>query len=187
MAALIASVLLVLAQPAAASWRQENASPPGGIWQFSAVSCTSITTCMAVGTAGSSLLAESRGAGGWTVVSIPDPGGGQLSGLACTSASACEAVGQFPIGGTNFATLAEVWNGSSWAIQPTPNPGGATSSQLNHLSCRSASACEAVGQFTSGGATQTLAEVWNGSSWVIQPTPNASGATNSQLNGISCV
>jgi hypothetical protein len=186
MAALMASVLLVLAQPAVASWRQENAAQPSGIWQFSAVSCTSLTTCMAVGNANSTLLAESRSGSGWTAVSIPDPGAGQLSGLVCTSASACEAVGQFSNGGTT-QTLAEVWNGSSWSVQSTPNPGGATSSQLSDLSCKSASACEAVGQFTSGGATQTLAEAWNGSSWSIQSTPNASGQTSSQLAGISCV
>jgi hypothetical protein len=184
--ALVVSVLLIVAQPAAASWRQEDTAFPGGIFQFTAVSCTSTTTCMAVGNTSSALLAESRSGSTWTIVSIPDPGGGQLSGLVCTSASACEAVGQFTSGGTT-ETLAEGWNGSSWSIQPTENPSGATSSQLNDLSCKSASSCEAVGQFTSGGATQTLAEVWNGSSWTIQSTPNASGQTNSQLTGVSCV
>jgi len=124
--ALVASVLLVVAQPAAASWRQEDTAPPGGIFDFTAVSCTSTDTCMAVGNTTSALLAESRSGSTWTIVSIPDPGGGQLSGLVCTAATACEAVGQFSNGGTT-ETLAEVWNGSNWNIQPTQNPAGATS------------------------------------------------------------
>ena len=139
---------------------------------------------MAVGNA-TGLLAESRSGSTWTVVNIPDPGAGQLSGISCKSASACEAVGSF-VSGATTETLAEAWNGSTWSIQATPNPGGATGSQLSDVSCKSASSCEAVGQFTSGGATQTLAEAWNGSSWAIQSTPNVSGATNSALSGVSC-
>src|SRR5690242_16138497 len=124
---------------------------------------------MAVGTVDSSLLSESRSGDTWTIVSIPDPGAGQLPGIWCTSSSSCEAVGRFDNGGTT-QTLAEVWNGSSWNIQPTPNPAGVTSSQLNDVSCISASRCEAVGQATSGGNVQTLAEEWNGSSWAITST-----------------
>ena len=118
-------------------------------------------------------------------MSIPDPGGGQLTGISCKSASFCEAVGSFNNGGTTD-TLAEVWNGSSWSVQSTPNPAGATSGQLSEVSCETASFCEAVGQFVSGGATQTLAEGWNGSNWTVQSTPNVSGASQSVLSGISC-
>ena len=185
MAALAASAVLVLAQPAAASWEQETTPVPSGSqWQFSAVSCTTTSSCMAVGTVDSTLLAESRSTSGWSIVSIPDPSGAQLSGISCTG-SVCEAVGQFDNGGTT-QTLAEMWNGSSWSVQSTPNPGGATSSQLSGVFCKSASVCEAVGQSSNGSATQTLAEAWNGSSWTIQSTPNASGQTSSQLNGVTC-
>ena len=31
-----------------------------------------------------------------------------------------------------------------------------------------------------------MAEVWNGSSWAIQSTPNPSGAKNPVLNAVSC-
>ena len=187
-AALLTAALLTAAQPAAASWLQKSTPPPSGatIWSFSAVSCPSGTFCMAVGTTDSHLLAETRNGGTWTVVNIPDPGGGQLPGVSCTSASFCEAVGSSSSGGVT-EVLAEVWNGSTWSTQSTPNPPGAADSQLNAIACRSASSCEAVGQFTNGsGATRTLAEVWNGSTWKIQTTQNASGADNSQLNGVSC-
>jgi hypothetical protein len=185
-AALVITGVLMAAQPAAASWLQQGTPVPSGasVWQFNAVSCTAPSSCMAVGSA-NGLLAETRSGNTWTVVSIPDPGGGQLTGISCTSTSACEAVGSFDNGGTT-ETLAEVWNGSNWTIQSARNPAGATSSQLSEVSCRSASACEAVGQFTSGGATQTLAEGWDGSSWTIQSTPNVGSATNSVLSGVSC-
>ena len=185
-AALVLTGVLMAAQPAAASWLQQDTPMPSGasVWDFSAVSCTSTTSCMAVGNA-TGLLAESRSGSTWTVVNIPDPGAGQLNGISCKSASACEAVGSF-VSGSTTETLAEAWNGSTWAIQATPNPGGATSSQLSDVSCKSAASCAAVGQFTSGGATQTLAEAWNGSSWAIQSTPTVSGATNTALSGVSC-
>jgi hypothetical protein len=185
-AALAASAILGIAQPASASWLQQTTPTAGTNWTLSAVSCTATTSCVTVGNVDGSLLSETRSGNAWTIVSIPDPGSGQLPGISCTTASACEAVGQFTSGGTVQA-LAEVWNGSNWAIQATPNPSGATSSQLNDVSCTSAARCEAVGQFTSsGGTVQALAEVWNGSNWAIQATPNASGPANSQLDGVSC-
>ena len=185
-AALVMTGVLMAAQPAAASWLQQGTPVPSGasVWDFTAVSCTSTTSCMAVGNA-TGLLAESLSGSTWTVVNIPDPGAGQLTGISCKSASACEAVGNFSSGGT-METLAEVWNGGTWTVQSTPNPSGATASQLSDVSCKSASSCEAVGQFTSGGATKTLAEAWNGGSWTIQSTPNVSGAANSALGGVSC-
>ncbi len=84
-------------------------------------------------------------------------------------------------------TLAEAWNGISWTRQPTPNPPGATHSSLSGVSCPSATACTAVGFYTNGAGTDvTLAELWNGTSWAIQPTANPSGATGSALSAVSC-
>jgi hypothetical protein len=187
--ALAASAVLVLAAPAAASWRQQSTPAPSGTnptWRLSAVSCAGVTTCMSVGNVNSSLLSETRSGNAWTIVNIPDPGGGQLPGIWCTSASSCEAVGRFDNGGTT-QTLAEVWNGSNWSVQSTPNPAGVTSSQLNDVFCVSASRCEAVGQATvSGGNVQTLAEEWNGSNWTIKTTQDVGGATTSELSGVSC-
>ena len=183
-AALVVSAVLVIAQPASASWLDQTTPPPGGSgtsWELTAVSCTGTATCVAVGNVGgNALLSETRSGNTWTIVSIP--GNGLLSGISCISASSCEAVGQ----GSDGATLAEVWNGSSWTIQTTQNPAGAAGSQLNDVSCKSASECEAVGQFDNSGTTQTLAEKWNGSTWVIQSTPNSSSAAESALSGVSC-
>ncbi len=190
-AALVTSAVLLVAQPALASWQEQFTAMPTGAstWSFNAVSCNVPFSCMAVGNfddnSGGHLLAERLSGSTWSVVTIPDPGAGQLTGIDCTSASACEAVGQW-VNGATTETLAEVWNGSSWSVQSTPNPSGATSSQLSDVSCTSASRCEAVGQWVNGATTETLAEVWNGSSWARQTTPNPSGATSTVLNGVSC-
>jgi hypothetical protein len=70
-------------------------------------------------------------------------------------------------------TLAEVWNGTSWAIQATPNPTGVKGTFLSGVSCKSAAACTAVGDYeNSAGSYAPLAEAWNGTSWAIETTPN---------------
>ena len=72
-------------------------------------------------------------------------------------------------------------------IQPTPNPTGSTGTFLNRVSCPAANACTAVGDyFNSSDILRTLVEAWNGTTWVIQPTPNPTGSTSSQLQGVSC-
>jgi hypothetical protein len=84
-------------------------------------------------------------------------------------------------------TLAERWDGSSWRIQPTPNPHAATSSALSGVSCTSSRACVAVGQYDYGSnVLATLAERWDGSSWILLAAHIPVGATASQLAAVSC-
>jgi hypothetical protein len=107
--------------------------------------------------------------------------------VSCTSAAACTAVGHYVDSGGVEVTLAEAWNGKRWAIKATPNPKGAKSSSLLGVSCTSAAACTAVGEYVdSGGVEVTLAEAWNGKRWAIKATPNPKGAKSSSLFGVSC-
>src|SRR6202011_4675585 len=47
-------------------------------------------------------------------------------------------------------------------------------------------ACRAVGSYTNKITVDvTLAEVWNGSTWVVQSTPNPKGAQSSIFSGIA--
>jgi len=79
--------------------------------------------------------------------------------VSCTSAQACTAVGDHGASTSPNLTLAERWNGTAWTIQDTPNPVGATASELRGISCISASACTAAGDyFGSRGPPLTLAE-----------------------------
>lgn len=74
---------------------------------------------------------------------------------------------------------------SGWSIQPTLD--GPSQGALNRVSCTAASACIAVGSaVNSSGATQTLAEQWNGSQWVVLATPPIAGASSGSLSDVSC-
>ena len=163
---------------------QPTPSPSQGGATLSGVSCTSASACTAVGGSSAGTLAEQWNGTSWSIQPTPNPaqGGGFLTSVACTSAAACTAIGL-----SNAGILAEGWNGTGWSIQPTPTPAGAQFAFLNTVACTSASACTAAGAYVnSSGSFQTLAERWNGTNWVIQPTPNPSGAQSGFLNGVSC-
>jgi hypothetical protein len=110
-----------------------------------------------------------------------------LDGVACSSSTKCEAVGYSESGSGSSVTLAERWNGTKWALQATPNPAGAIASTLKAVACSSATHCEAVGSYNnSADVLVTLAEVWNGTQWAVQTTPNPADATNVTLNAVAC-
>ena len=124
----------------------------------------------------------------WTAQPTAGPTNAFLSAVSCTAANSCEAVGSFVTGAFQLATLAEVWNGTSWASQSIPNPSVSQNSALTSISCTSASSCTAVGNYQYGGVPyiNTLGEVWDGTSWRLQSTPNHSYAGQNILNGVSC-
>ena len=109
-----------------------------------------------------------------------------LNGVSCSSTSECTAVGNYYIG-MSPVMVAQRWNGTKWSTQRTPTPTGASSTALDGVSCVSASACTAVGYYNNSTASVTLAERWNGTKWSIERTPNPNGASNSELDGVSCV
>jgi len=166
-------------------WRiQRTPSPAAGGGALFGVACTSAVSCTAVGFSNSGTLAEHWNGTTWAIQATPNPpqGGAGLSGVSCTSAVSCTAVGF-----SNLGTLAERWDGTRWRIQATPNPSGAPFSFLNAVACTSSSACTAAGGYgNSSGMLVTLAERWNGTTWVIQRTPNPSGAQFSLLNAVAC-
>ena len=128
---------------------------------------------------------------GWSIQTTPNPAGAQdayLSGVSCKSTSACTAVGysQNQDAAPNGLTLAEAWNGSKWVIEPTPTAAN-VHAYVSGVSCTSVTACTAVGYYVNGTLnTTTLAEAWNGSKWLIEPTPNPAGSRASELSGVSC-
>lgn len=169
------------------TWTLEPITAPSSgakVQVLNSISCVSKTTCTAVGywsmntgrTAVLLPLAEAWNGKNWAVQATPVPNGGQYAGLygvSCTSATACTAVGYSSLG-----TLAETWNGKKWSIQSTPNP--SSDSSLSGVSCLSTTACFAVGTWYSDQGPaypyltpEALAEAWNGTKWVVEPTPPA--------------
>jgi hypothetical protein len=127
------------------------------------VSCTSASTCTAVGPAlpaGNALIERWNGRQ-WSVQPTPIVKNDTLSlyGVSCTSAARCTAVGEKDLPDTCGyecypvpRTLAERWNGKSWAVQRTPSPRtvgdhykSPAQLALQAVSCSSAKACIAVG------------------------------------------
>jgi hypothetical protein len=170
------------------AWTQQP-TPNPAVSNLAAVSCNAANSCTAVGDFISNgvvqTLAEHWDGSNWTVQQTPSPPGATRSfllGVSCTSATACTAVGFFDNSAGNQLTLAERWDGSNWTVQQTPNPAGSTTSQLNEVSCSSATACTAVGSATG----QIWAEAWNGTNWTIQSTPIPGGGSDPSLSGVSC-
>jgi hypothetical protein len=131
----------------------------------------------------------SGGGGGWELQTTPNPSGAASSRLAfasCSAASACTSVGEYVASGGSKAPLAESWNGTAWTAQTPPNPTGGTGGELLGVSCTSSTSCMAVGYAEVSGAYQSLAEVWNGSTWTVQSVPSPAESFSSELTAISC-
>jgi hypothetical protein len=178
-------------------WRVEPTPnlPSAEINEFSAVSCTSGRACTAVGSHAASLsspgftLAQRWNGTSWRIQHTILPNGAASStftGVSCASATACTAVGAAIGKATRRGVnLAEAWNGTSWRVQAIPTPMGSTGSSLFAVSCTSASACTAVGNYgNAAGRVLAMAERWNGKAWRIQPLPRPAKVT--QLFGVSC-
>jgi hypothetical protein len=106
--------------------------------------------------------------------------------VSCRSATACTAVGNSGNVDTTV-TLAERWTGRKWLVQPTPSQSGTSASELTAVSCSSATACIAAGDYYNRSGTDvTLAERWNGRKWAVQRTPNPPDDGASLLKGVSC-
>ncbi len=165
------------------SWSiQTAAAPAGGVGnvEFSAVTCPSASSCVAVGEyatenvsglyipEASKTLIESWNGSTWSVQASPNVEGKKanlLAGVSCTATSACTAVGnaRASYGSGQYVTLGERWNGSTWSTQTTPNPTPRTEAKLEDVSCASASMCMAAG--TDGYTGRGFGESWNGSEW----------------------
>ncbi len=171
------------------SWAAQKASIPSTS-SLPALSCPAAGDCTAVGQTDGSLLAVALRHGTWATQSVPGVPGSPFEGLqavACHSVGACEATGFYDnSAGTVGLTLAERWNGSSWTMQTTPNPSGTEFAELVSVACSAAATCTAVGSWSNlAGATVSLAERLEGSSWSIQVTPNPLPGTG-QLFAVAC-
>jgi hypothetical protein len=162
------------------------------------VSCISADACTAVGyyvIARGGLfktLIESWNGTHWSVVPSPNPGTRRngnanfLDGVSCVSADACTAVGYYEDIEGDTLNLIESWNGTIWSV--VPNPSVETTYGLNAVSCASADACMAVGHYfgQTSNVNKTLAELWDGTTWSVVPTPNRGSGPDDDLSGVSC-
>lgn len=155
------------------------------------VACTSPTNCFAVGYYITELayqtLIEQWDGSSWSVVPSPNVNfthDNRLFAVTCPSATQCFAVGYYE--GSGLRTLIERWDGNSWSIVPSPNTNATQPNYLTKVTCTSDTNCFAVGYYYTGSVYQTLVEQWNGSTWSIIASPNASAMQDNQLRGVTC-
>ena len=179
-----------------------NASPPAanGFYPGSSlqsVSCTSSTTCVAVGryklsSGDSAPLVEVWDGHRWSIQGAPIPAGSTDLGLldvSCASRRACVAVGSYSIlpGPCAVCTLplVEVWDGRSWSLQATATPKGAFDYSLGDVACTTRRWCMAVGRAYLTNQLVALAEEWDGTRWSIKRFPTPPGQA-SEIDAVSC-
>ena len=173
------------------AWSIVTAPSPGSVSILGGVDCVSSADCWTVGHSDGQTLAEQWNGTAWHVVNTPDTSPSaenELGNVTCASAADCWAVGDAEVGGVE-ETLAEQWNGTAWSIVATPNSSPTEENGLAAVDCVTTSDCWAVGFSDSGagGVQQTLAEQWNGASWLIVPTGNANTTQDNYLEDVSCV
>lgn len=129
----------------------------------------------------------------WTLVPMPAVGSSNVNaadnlyGLKANSPTDVWAVGTAGVIGSagSHSTLIEHWDGVSWTRIPSPNAG--TDPLLHSVTTvNAANDIWAVGDDTAPGTTrlQTLTLHWNGSSWTVVASPNASG-TSTTLSAVT--
>jgi hypothetical protein len=169
---------------------------PGG--NLEAVSCSSVQSCLAVGTINERdgtlvQLAEYFNGISWVVVPTPTTGTqSSLSSVSCVSSGSCIAVGQ--TGGQQHP-LVERFDGRNLTIVAVPPPEYAdpevfgskySGAVLQEVSCASSSSCDAIGWDeialqTAGG----FAEHWDGTSWHLEAYPAPANSVYYN-GGLSC-
>jgi hypothetical protein len=130
------------------------------------ISCTTSTTCTAVGSTQTksevqASFAERWNGKAWVLEELAKPKEAKttlLVGISCTSSEACIAVGSYYNSSGTIATLAEHWNGKEWTIEETANLKEAKEASLDAISCTSPETCTAIGAYSQNNRQTTLAE-----------------------------
>jgi hypothetical protein len=167
---------------------------------LAAITCSSGTSCFAVGTyskskyLGQSLVQQWNGRG-WAVVGSPNPPKPNnqvvgLTGVSCASATSCLAVGHGGTSGEDATPtpLSLRWTGARWVIVSTPTAPRYSLYALNGVACPAGNACLSVGTtyvydpHTFVTNARAHAERWNGARW-SEASP---GGTTPPLAAIEC-
>jgi hypothetical protein len=155
------------------------APPTGeeGLNYLNGVSCTSSTSCTAIGTNAGKAVALRWNGSEWKSLGTPNAGSNTYGYISCATANSCVAE-------LGHSAKAESWNGTSWTAYTVPTPTGGSAPSLDGVSCDLKTECFAVGSYTKETKTLSLAELYNGGSWSVVSTPNL--AKGGLLNSVSC-
>ena len=126
----------------------------------------------------------------WSVVTAPDPpgpGGSDLMAVKAFPDNNVWAVGTYDDANGRKQTFALHWGGNAWTTVPSPNVGSA-SNWLLGVDGTADDNVWAAGYLDPGDGSpfQTLTLHWDGSSWIVIPSPNVGRAPN-YLTGVAAV
>jgi hypothetical protein len=149
--------------------------------ELSSVSCTSTSSCMAVGetstpgTAVAQTMTDQWNGATWsTVTSLNGAGAGSgLVSISCPTASFCMALGQTSSNTSGEAPFDLVWDGAQWSLPDTSG----TAPPIGSVSCATTTSCMA--------AADNFYSQWNGSTWTQLSTTETSD--DDEANGITCL
>jgi hypothetical protein len=186
-------------------WGAHAESGAGGTWTFQAgvtrnpgqkngilrgASCAAATSCMTVGSYGTSngvpaMMAQQQSGSSWTLFNLGIPAAAsraELNGVSCPFTTWCMAVGyKLPVFSTNRPLAMVYTSSSSWSDAGAVSTSDA---KLHDVSCTSSSSCVAVG--FAGSAP--IAQKWNGIGWTATAAPPVPGAYSiGTLASVSCV
>ena len=165
---------------------------------LSGVSGTSSSDVWAVGSAGRSTSDQVQilhwNGQVWSAVSAPSPGLEPfLTSVVALAPNNAWAVGEatLPVNSSESTAqpLIEHWDGTSWSVVQSPSlPSGGTTGLLLSVAAVSANNIWAVGEFLDPNLNeyQTLTEHWDGTSWSVIPSPNATTGHN-YLAGVTAL
>lgn len=180
-----------------ASWKAVPAANPYGDTHtvLSGISCPTMSFCSAVGDASDVsgvqvTLAETWNGKSWAIQPTPNPPAAkksQLVAVSCASRRSCVAVGTYTLSHGVSEGLAYIWGGATWTLMKTARLASA-STMFSGVSCFEIRDCVAVGMYLNSNTDDwvTLAELWQGSAWTAQQTPQATGSIVDDLQGVSC-
>lgn len=156
------------------SWQATSAFKGKSVF-LDAISCASVTMCMAIGVDGATngLLAEQWDGSSWSVsFDTPNDNAGQQGDeVSCPTATFCME---------NTGTTTMSWDGSNWHQQNADVPEFSGTG----LSCGSATNCVITEDIEDpqSGDVSFAAETWNGLSWQASDL----AGPISRLTGVSC-
>jgi hypothetical protein len=156
------------------------------------VTCTSTRACIAVGMYQDSSYTTRTLVEGWTGktwVVVPTPNvtsqGDILNAIACYSAQSCIAIGSVTTTTSGQdAPISMSWNGSRWSFDANQPQNTDTTTGAQALSCPTSASCTLVGDASVSDRQVSIAQSWNGSSWINQSVAGRSGSNT--LDSVSC-
>lgn len=156
----------------------------GGATILRAVSCATVSSCVAVGENGGHPTAAVLRNGQWTASPLTPPSGQSFeffTGLDCVTATACTAIG-VGFAGNSYHPMAAVLGSGRWSMSALPEPmdaGGLT----GQISCIHADACVAVQSGTAAPHVETM----KGGVWTAALLPVPTGLNGRvSMSALSC-